>query len=51
MKSSEMLRSLASELRTEATKRAEARRAKAANVLIAATGLGLLRAKLGGTRG
>ena len=51
MKTSEMLRSLASDLRVEATKRADVRRAKAATVLVAATGLGILRAKLGGLRG
>lgn len=46
-----MLRSLAASLRVEATKRAEARQTKAACVLVAATGLGLLRSKLGGTHG
>lgn len=46
-----MLRSLASDLRTEAVKRAELRQLKAANVLVAAAGLGLLKRKLGGARG
>lgn len=46
-----MLRSLASDLRTEATKRAEVRRDKAASVLVAAAGFGMLQRKLGGARG
>lgn len=51
MKTSEMLRTLAADLRAAATKQAADRRTKAAHVLTAATGLGLLRAKLGGPRG
>lgn len=51
MKEAEMLRSLAKDLRVEATKRAAARRDKAAAVLVAATGLGMLRRKLGGAHG
>lgn len=46
-----MLRSIANDLRVEATRRAEERRAKAAGVLVAAAGLGMLRRKLGGTHG
>jgi hypothetical protein len=46
-----MLRSLANDLREQATKRAETHKAKAASVLVAAAGLGMLRSKLGGTRG
>lgn len=46
-----MLRDLANDLRVEATKRAAERSAKAAHVLIAAAGLGMLRAKLGGVHG
>ncbi len=46
-----MLRAIANDLRTEATKRAEVHRAKAASVLVAAAGLGMLRRKLEGTRG
>jgi len=42
-----MLRKLAADLRTEAAADADARRTKAAHVLTAAAGLGLLRAKLG----
>jgi hypothetical protein len=47
MKDSEMLRQIASDLRAEAVKRAEVRRDKAASVLVAATGFGLLGRKLG----
>lgn len=43
---SDMLREIANDLRVEATKRAAARREKAAMVLVAASGLGLLRKKL-----
>lgn len=46
-----MLRALADDLRSEAVKRAELRRAKAASVLVAAAGFGMLQKKLGGTRG
>jgi hypothetical protein len=46
-----MLRSLANDLREQATKRAEVRKTKAASVLVAAAGFGMLRSKLGGTRG
>jgi hypothetical protein len=48
MKESEMLRTLAKDLRTEATKRAEVHRTKAAATLVAAAGFGMLRRKLGG---
>ena len=51
MNTSEMLRDLADALRQESTKRAADKRTKAAHVLIAATGLGLLQNKLGGRRG
>jgi hypothetical protein len=46
-----MLRTIAKDLRTQGAKQAEVRQAKAASVLIAATGFGLLRSKLGGVRG
>jgi len=46
-----MLRALANDLRVQATKRAEMRQGKAASILVAATGLGMLRSKLGGARG
>lgn len=46
MKTSEMLRALASDLRVEATRRDGERRAKAAGLISAATGLAMLRAKL-----
>lgn len=46
-----MLRTIANDLRVEATKRADARRAKAACVLVAASGLGLLSRKLGVSHG
>ncbi len=48
MKVSETLRALASDLRVEATKRAEDMQTKAAATLVAAAGLGMLRRKLGG---
>jgi hypothetical protein len=51
MKESEMLRALAKDLRSEAVKRAEVRREKAAATLVAAAGLGMLRRKLGGAHG
>lgn len=43
-----MLRSLASDLRAKAASQAAEKRTKAAHVLVAATGLSLLRSKLGG---
>lgn len=46
-----MLRTLAKDLRAEAGRRAEVSRAKAASVLVAAAGLGMLARKLGGARG
>jgi hypothetical protein len=46
-----MFRSLAKDLRAEATRRAEVSRDKAASVLVAAAGLGMLARKLGGTHG
>jgi hypothetical protein len=46
-----MLRTLANDLRAKAANQAVEKREKAGQVLIAATGLGLLRAKLGGARG
>jgi len=46
-----MLRSIANDLREQGTKQAETRKVKAASILVAATGFGMLRAKLGGTRG
>lgn len=48
MKTSEMLRSMASNLRAEEAKRAEARRQKVAATLVAAKGLGMLSTKLRG---
>lgn len=51
MNTVEMLRSLAKDLRAKAAAQTVERREKAGQVLIAATGLGLLRAKLGGARG
>lgn len=45
---STLLRNLAETLRSEAIKQADLRKVKAANILIAATGLGLLNRKLGG---
>lgn len=48
-KASEQLRQLASDLRKEADTRVLARREKATQIVKAATGLGLLRMKLGGT--
>lgn len=45
------LRALATELRAMATEQATIRREKAACVLIAAKGLGLLQRKLGDTHG
>jgi hypothetical protein len=46
-----MLRSIANDLRTQGSKQAEIRKVKAASVLVAAAGFGMLRAKLGGSRG
>ena len=46
-----MLRSIAKDLRMQGSKQAEVRKTKAAHVLVAAAGLGMLRAKLGGSRG
>lgn len=46
-----MLRALATDLRAEAQRRAKIGRDKAAGVLVAAAGLGMLARKLGGTRG
>lgn len=46
-----MLRELAAAVRQESVKRAADKRTKAAHVLIAAAGLGLLQNKLGGRRG
>lgn len=51
MTTPEMLRNLANDLRAKAASQAVAKRQKAAHVLIAARGLGLLRSKLGGARG
>ena len=51
MKESEMLRSIANDLRTQGSKQAEIRKEKAATVLVAAAGFGTLRSKLGGLRG
>lgn len=51
MNESEMLRVIANSLRTEAVKRADVRRGKAASVLVAAAGFGLLARKLGVHRG
>lgn len=51
MNTSEMLRSLAADLRAKAAQQTVEKQAKAGAVLIAATGLGLLRSKLGGARG
>jgi hypothetical protein len=42
-----MLRTIASDLRKEATRRDRVRREKAATILVAASGLGLLSRKLG----
>jgi hypothetical protein len=46
-----MLRTIASDLRAQGLKQAEDRKIKAASVLVAATGFGMLRSKLGGARG
>lgn len=46
-----MLRTIAGDLRKEATRRDQVRREKAASVLVAASGFGLLGRKLGVTRG
>lgn len=51
MKESEMLRKIANDLRIQGVQRADARKVKTASVLVAAAGLGMLRAKLGGPRG
>ena len=48
MKTSEMLRALAGDLRVEASRRDVERRTKAAGLISAATGLAMLRAKLEG---
>lgn len=46
-----MLRALAQDLRAEHVRREDVRRAKAAGVLVAAAGLGMLARKLGVARG
>jgi len=46
-----MLRTIANDLRTQGSKQAEVRKTKAAHVLVATAGFGMLRAKLGGVRG
>jgi hypothetical protein len=46
-----MLRSIANDLRVQGSKHAEERKVKAASVLVAAAGFGMLRSKLGGARG
>jgi len=46
-----MLRTIANDLRTQGSKMAEDRKVKAAGVLVAAAGFGMLRSKLGGARG
>lgn len=46
-----MLRTIANDLREQGSKQAQIRKEKAASVLVAAAGFGMLRAKLGGTRG
>lgn len=46
-----MLRTIANDLRTQGSKLAEDRKVKAASVLVAAAGFGMLRSKLGGARG
>ena len=46
-----MLRTIATDLRTQGSKQADVRKAKAASVLVAAAGFGMLRSKLGGARG
>ena len=46
-----MLRTIATDLRATAVKNAEERKVKAAHVLVAAAGFGMLRSKLGGSRG
>ena len=51
VKTSDMLRSLADNLRGEVVKRAADRRAKAAHMVTAAAGLGILRSKLEAVRG
>lgn len=51
MNTTDMLRGLAAALRDESTKRAAEKQTKAAHVMIAAAGLGLLQKKLGGPRG
>jgi hypothetical protein len=47
MKMSEMFRTLADDLRKEASRASELRREKAAAVLVASTGFGVLSRKLG----
>jgi len=51
VKPQDMFRALAADLRKEAQRQSEIRRDKAAGVLVAAAGLGMLARKLGGTRG
>jgi hypothetical protein len=46
-----MLRTIANDLRTQGSKQAQIRKEKAASVLVAAAGFGMLRSKLGGSRG
>jgi hypothetical protein len=51
VKDSEMLRTIANDLRVQGSKLADIRKIKAASVLVAAAGFGVLRSKLGGSRG
>ena len=51
MKTSEMLRILAQDLRVKAASQLVEKHARARHVLIAAAGLGMLHHKLGGPRG
>lgn len=48
---SDLLRTIAKDLRVQSNKQADDRKTKAAHVLVAAAGFGMLRHKLGGVRG